>query len=69
MRDIDPEGRLSLTEHDIAVARELAVCPACLAKRPHTDEEWRLHPGEGRQGVNDPPMPRETQARPEVEHG
>lgn len=28
--------------------RERASCPACIAQRCHTDEEWKLlHPGAG----------------------
>jgi hypothetical protein len=30
----------------------LETCPACVGKRPHTDEEYKLHPGEGREGFN-----------------
>jgi hypothetical protein len=66
MRDVDPEGIMSLTEHDIAVAKEAVACPACRDKRPHTEEEWRLHPGEGREGKHDPPARPETKAKPEI---
>ena len=26
------------------------ACPACREKRYHTEAEWKLHPGEGREG-------------------
>lgn len=54
MRDVDPDGMMSLTEYDIASARAANECPACAEHRYHTEAEWCLHPGEGRQGVNDP---------------
>ncbi len=28
------------------------ACPACIAKRVHTLEDWKLHPGEGKTGRN-----------------
>jgi hypothetical protein len=28
-------------------------CPACQTGRFHTPEEWRLHAGEGRQGISE----------------
>jgi hypothetical protein len=30
-----------------AVTTQLSACPACVAKRVHTDEEWKLHPMRG----------------------
>jgi hypothetical protein len=27
-------------------------CPACVDGRAHTDDEWKNHPGEGREGVS-----------------
>ena len=44
IRDVDPAGIMSLTEHDIAVAKEASSCPACREKRIHTEEDWKHHP-------------------------
>jgi hypothetical protein len=34
-------------------------CLACVDKRPHAESEWKLHPGEGRQGFHLPPAVKE----------
>ena len=31
---------------------KLPECPACSESRIHSDEEWKLHPGEGRTGMD-----------------
>jgi hypothetical protein len=41
-------------------------CPACREKRRHTDEEWKLHPGEGRQGEYNRPERPEMPITPEA---
>jgi hypothetical protein len=28
------------------------TCPACREQRQHTEDEWTLHPGEGRDGLD-----------------
>jgi len=43
------------------------TCPACIAKRVHTEDDWALHPGEGRMGsrsdVHDPSRPSRRSCR------
>ena len=36
-----------ITAVDLRETKERATCPACIAKRPHTPEDWANHPGAG----------------------